>query len=135
MEHSSSPRTSRSPQALLRPQSGEIRLRVDKFMRIMGSIAGVGAAMAELDTGLSPAGLMRQTAQALLEEGLNTPAALIQQRISEWEQEGLNEGEEREVEDAMTIAGDHSPYQEEGEPQNYEEYGDSPHSDVAAANA
>ena len=51
-------------------------MRVDRFIRIIGRIAGVGAAMAEMNEELSPGDLLEQTAQALLEEGLETPAEI-----------------------------------------------------------
>ena len=99
-------------------------MRVDRFIRIIGRIAGVGAAMAEMNEELSPGDLLEQTAQALLEEGLETPAAIVQDHLLEWEQEDFDGGDEREVEDAVTVAADDSSDHEEGEQPVADLFGD-----------
>ena len=122
--HHPSPRMNRSPRPVMEPRSPVVRMRVDRFIRIIGRIAGVGAAMAEMNEELSPGDLLEQTAQALLEEGLETPAAIVQDHLLEWEQEDFDGGDEREVEDAVTVAADDSSDHEEGEQPVADLFGD-----------
>ncbi|PIL26838.1 hypothetical protein GSI_11102 [Ganoderma sinense ZZ0214-1] len=93
-----------------------IQMRVAAFVRVLGSVAGVGAAMAELHENISPSGIAQQAAQALIQEGLYSPAARIQAHVRQLEPDSEEDPQqavdELEVEDAVTMVDEESPYQE-----------------------
>ncbi|KAI1788711.1 hypothetical protein LXA43DRAFT_1097025 [Ganoderma leucocontextum] len=88
-------------------------MHIDEFVRVVGRIAGVGAALAEMNQELSPVRLVNQAAQTLLEEGLNTPAAILQNQLLAWEQKTPPDEDELAVEGAVTMMNNGSSDHEE----------------------
>lgn len=112
--YSSSPQMIRSPRGVLQPQSPMIHMHIEEFVHVVGHIMGVRAAMAEMNTKLSPAGLINQAAQMLIEEGLHLPAALLQEQLLTWEREKPPNDDEQAVENAVTMGCNDAS--DEGEP-------------------